>query len=316
MHDQPEAPRLVDTALIPRRRDRAQRIGFAGRGDFLFRAVAEIVAERLGDLTRRFERAAVIGSGGGVMAQALQPLTGALTQFELSPARAAASDATPAATLDPLPLAPGSVDLLVSALELHWANDPVGQMIQMRRALTPDGLLIAALFGGETLTELRACLAEAEIAVAGGLSPRIAPMGEIRELGGLLQRAGLAMPVADSERIRATYPDMRALMLDIRAMGETNMLAARRRVPLGRSVLEEAGRLYRANFPAEDGRIAATFEIVFLTGWAPGPNQPLPLRPGSARMRLADALGTVETSTGEAAAPKTVPDRRDAVPKD
>ena len=175
--------------------------------------------------------------------------------------------------------------------------------MQIRRALRPDGLMIAALFGGRTLHELRSSLAEAEVHTTGGLSPRVAPMGDIRDLGALVQRAGFAMPVADSERFEVSYRSPLHLMRELRAMGETNILAQRRRVPLRRDTLARACEIYASSFPAEGGRITATFEIVFLTGWAPAEGQPKPLRPGSATARLADALGSSEVGTGVAAGP-------------
>ncbi len=183
-------------------------------------------------------------------------------------------------------------DLILHVLSLHWANDPVGQLIQCRRALAPDGLLIAALFGGQTLTELRAALTEAESEVTGGLSPRIAPMGELRDLGGLLQRAGFALPVADQMPLSVTYETPFHLLRDLRAMGETNALTDRLRRPTRRAVLARAAQIYADRHAAPDGRIPATFEIAFLTGWAPAEGQQQPLRPGSAQTRLADALGT------------------------
>lgn len=293
-----QAPELFETGLIARRRDRAQALGFAGGADFLHREAAELIAERLDEITRKFEDAAVIGSGGGVYADSLADKIGQITQIELSPARAQAAGVAPVATLDPLPLEEASLDLVISAFELHWANDPIGQLVQMRRALRPDGLLIAALFGGQTLHELRASLAEAEVETTGGLSPRIAPMGEVRDLGALLQRAGFAMPVADTHRLVASYETPLHLMRELRAMGETNMLTGRRKLPLRRDMLARACEIYAENFPAENGRVAATFELVFLTGWAPAASQPKPLRPGSAQARLADALGTSEVGTG------------------
>lgn len=184
-------------------------------------------------------------------------------------------------------------DLIIHSLGLHWADDPVGQMIQCRRALKPDGLFLAATLGGQTLQELRACLAQAETQVTGGLSPRVAPMAEIRDLGSLLQRAGFALPVADSQTHTASYRDIFHLMHDLRAMGEGNALASRLRVPTQRKVFEEAARLY-VQHHSEAGRIKATFEIVTLTGWAPDASQQQPLRPGSATKRLADALGGTE----------------------
>jgi len=184
---------------------------------------------------------------------------------------------------------------VVHALALHWAEDAVGQLVQCRRALRPDGLMIAALFGGRTLHELRACLSEAEARVTAGLSPRVVPMGEIRDLGALLHRAGFALPVADSLELTVRYETPLHLMRDLRAMGEQNALAGRLRHPTRRAVIAEAARLYAERFTGGDGRVAASFEIVTLTGWAPDAAQPQPLRPGSATTRLADALGTRET---------------------
>ncbi len=200
-----------------------------------------------------------------------------------------------------LALDEGAHDLVIHAMALHWANDPVGQIIQCRRALRPDGLFLAVLFGGRSLQELRAALAEAEAQVTGGLSPRVVPMGEIRDLGGLLQRAGLALPVADGVTLKASYATAFDLMRDLRAMGEGNALADRLRRPTRRGVLLEAARRYSEAFGTPDGRVPATFELIFLTGWAPDASQPQPLRPGSAMQRLADALGTVERDAGEKA---------------
>ncbi len=185
-------------------------------------------------------------------------------------------------------------DLVIHAMALHWANDPVGQIIQSRRALTPDGLFLSLAFGGRTLNELRTALAEAETAVTGGLSPRVAPMAEIRDMGALLQRAGLALPVADTVDLTADYRDVLHLMQDLRAMGEANAMTDRLRHPTRRAVFAEAQRIYADRFARPDGRLPATFELICLTGWAPDASQPQPLRPGSAAQRLADALGTEE----------------------
>jgi SAM-dependent methyltransferase len=193
-----------------------------------------------------------------------------------------------------LDLSPASHDLIVHALCLHWAADPVGQIIQCTRALRPDGLFLAVMFGGQTLAALRACLAEAEIATSGGLSPRIAPMGEVRDLGALLQRAGLALPVADVVPVDASYPSLAAIAQDLRGMGETNALAERLRRPAPRNLFQIAESRYCSAFASADGRLPVRFDLVFLTGWAPHEAQPQPLRPGSARARLADALGTME----------------------
>lgn len=292
-------PGLFDFAALAARRDRAMRLGFAGGADFLWREVAGLLADRLAEVTRTFPRAVVIGTGAGVIAAALPPGT-ELTQLDPSPAMAAAAGAT-VLTGETLPLAESSHDLAVSGLMMHALNDPVGHLIQLRRALKPDGLMLAALFGGQTLHELRASLAEAEAECEGGLSPRVAPMAEIRTLGALLQRAGFAMPVADAERLTVSYASPLHLMRELRAMGETNILSARRRQPLRRATLTRACEIYAGHFGTPDGRVRATFEIVFLTGWAPAPDQPQPLRPGSAKARLADALGVPEISTGEKA---------------
>ena len=197
---------------------------------------------------------------------------------------------------DRLDLMPGAHDLVIHALCLHWANDPVGQLVQCRHALRPDGWFIGLLFGGQTLHELRACLAQAEAEVTGGLSPRVLPMGEIRDLGGLLQRAGFGLPVADSFTTTVRYRDAFHLMRDLRAMGEGNALAARLLRPTRRRVFARAAELYQA-LQGPDGRIPATFEIVVLTGWAPHDSQQKPLRPGSAAYRLADALQAAELPT-------------------
>lgn len=276
-------PRLTDRHALRLHRARTARAPV----DFLHRAAAAEVLDRLGEVNRRFTRAAVIGPMGDLWRDTL---AGAVDEVTLT------------ADAEVLDLPPESVDLAVHALALHWADDPVGQLVQMRHALRPDGLMIAVLFGGESLAELRAVLAEAEIAARGGLSPRVAPMGEIRDLGGLLQRAGFALPVADSHRLTVTYPDTAALMRDLRGMGETNALAARDRRPLPRGFFEDADRRYRAAFPADDGpgRLRATVEFVVLTGWKPAPGQQKPLRPGSAQARLANALGVPELRPGDA----------------
>jgi SAM-dependent methyltransferase len=194
-----------------------------------------------------------------------------------------------------LDLRPQTLDLVIHAMALHWADDPVGQIIQCRRALKPDGLLLMMTLGGQTLHELRAVLAQAETQISGGLSPRIAPMAELRDMGGLLQRGGLALPVADSVPLNVSYADAMSLMKDLRAMGENNALAGRLRCPSKRGVFEHASQLYAHHFSTPDGRITATFDIICLTGWAPDDSQPKPLRPGSATSSLANALNTTET---------------------
>jgi SAM-dependent methyltransferase len=274
-------PRLFDADLLAIRRARAARQGPA---DFLHEAVAAEITERLNAVNRSFTAPAVVTPRGEVW---LRALSGAGLVPRVVP------DA------ETLALDEAAHDLVVHGLALHWANDPVGQLVQARRALRPDGLMLAALFGGETLAELRAALAVAEVETLGGLSPRVAPMGEIRALGALLQRAGLALPVADSRRFDVSYPSALALMRDLRAMGETNVMTDRLRAPMPRAMLARACEIYATGSGAADGRVRASFEVVFLTGWAPGPGQQQPLRPGSARARLADALGVPERPTGE-----------------
>jgi len=266
-------PQLFDRAALARHRARAAATSPAL---FLHEAVADEIEDRIAEVNRSFTDPAVITPWPGIW------------ENRLAGAALLPDD-------DTLSLGPDRHDLVIHALALHWANDPVGQLVQCRHALRPDGLLIAALFGGRTLQELRGCLTDAEARVTGGLSPRVAPMGEIRDLGGLLSRAGLSLPVADSRSIRVSYPTAFHLMRDLRAMGETNALCARPRHPTAREVLGEAARLYAERHADADGRVIATFEVVTLTGWAPAPDQPRPLRPGSATARLADALGATET---------------------
>lgn len=197
---------------------------------------------------------------------------------------------------DTLALSPGAHDLVLHVMALHGANDPVGQLIQCRRALKPDGLFLGIMLGGSTLTELRGALQQAEVDISGGLSPRLSPMGDIRDLGGLLQRAGFALPVADSDLLTVEYRDLTHLMQDLRAMGETNALAARPRHFTRRALFARAAQIYADRHALPNGRLSASFEMVTLTGWAPDESQPKPLRPGSAATRLAEALGTDEVN--------------------
>lgn len=266
-----EAPRLTDRTALNRNRARALR----DPAMFLQETAVEEFKDRLSLVNKSFQSTAIV--------------TGFPAFWS-----AAFPDAKIVADTEVLELDPEAHDLVIHAMALHWANDPVGQMIQCRRALKPDGLFLAALFGGQTLQELRACLAEAESRVTGGLSPRVAPMAEIRDLGGLLQRAGLALPVADSIPLTVIYRSALHLMRDLRAMGEGNALQARLRRPTRRDVVNTAADIYSQTYGDDDGRITATFELIFLLGWAPDDSQPQPLRPGSATARLADALGTKE----------------------
>ncbi len=273
-------PELTDRAKLRLNRRRARRGGSGGM--FLQEEAATELSERQGLVNRAFTAQAVITPFPEIWAQ------------RLPNARIVSDEET-------LDLETGAHDLVIHALCLHWSNDPVGQLIQCRRALRPDGLFLGALFGGQTLVELRAAVAEAEAEVSGGLSPRVAPMAEIRDAGGLLQRAGFALPVADSVTQTVTYADPLALMRDLRAMGEANALAGRLRRFTPRRVIETAAARYRAAFAGPEGRIRATFETIYLAGWAPDVSQPQPLRPGSAQARLAEALGVDETPAGEAA---------------
>lgn len=275
-----EPNQLTDRTALNRNRARA----FA-RPDaalFLHELAASEVKERLELVNRSFTTPAVISALPRIWADVV-----------------AGAQHVPDA--DILDLAEGAHDLVIHAMSLHWANDPVGQLVQCRRALKPDGLFIAALMGGHTLAELRAALAEAESRLTGGLSPRVLPMGEIRDLGGLLQRAGFALPVADSTLRTASYRDAFHLMSDLRAMGEANALAARPRHVSPRGLFIETARIYADAFKDGENRVSATFETIFLTGWAPDPSQPQPLRPGSAEARLADALNTTETPLADPA---------------
>ena len=217
----------------------------------------------------------------------------------LAPTWAPPDGLTVVADEEALPFADAAFDLVVSALALQNVNDLPGTLVQIRRALEPDGLLLAALIGGETLTELRQSFAAAESEIEGGISPRVAPFADVRDLGGLLQRAGFALPVTDVDRVTVRYDSAFALMHDLRRMGATNALVERRRLPLKRPTLMRMAEIYAERFADDDGRVRATFDIVWLSGWAPHPSQQQPLKPGSAQARLADALGTREVSAGE-----------------
>ena len=268
--------------------------------DFLQRRCALDLIERLEGIMRNFPRAVDLSARGGAFREALaqSPATervGTLIEADLSPAMLAGRDG-PRLVLDEerLPFAPGSLDLIVSTLGLHWTNDVVGALIQIRQALKPDGLFLGALLGGSTLTELRQALTDAESEILGGAGSRVSPFADSRDAAGLLQRAGFALPVADVDRVSVSYDHPLKLLADLRQMGETNVLADRHPRPLTRRLLGRASEIYAERFTGPDGRVTATFEIVTLTGLAPHASQPQPLQPGSARMRLADALGTVE----------------------
>jgi SAM-dependent methyltransferase len=294
-------PLIFDRQLLRIRRRRAAAIEPA---TFLLDRVATDLAERLAAVLRRFDLALDLGTPTAAVLRALASLgsIGTIVRADrMPPSGGAAASPFVVADEEALPFTDAAFDLVVSALALQFVNDLPGALVQICRALKPDGLFLAALIGGETLTELRQSFAVAESEVEAGVSPRVAPFADLRDLGALLQRAGFALPVTDIDRVTVRYDSVFALMRDLRRMGATNALINRRRVPLRRATLMRMAEIYGARFSDDDGRIRATFEIVWLSGWAPHPSQQQPLRPGSAKARLADALGTREISTGEKA---------------
>lgn len=280
---------VFDRALVRRRRDRA--VSEFTDHSFLFDEIAERLADRLEDVLRPFPMALDIGCHDGAMGRALAGRKGIerLVACDLSPAFARAARGV-AADEEFLPFAPGSFDVAVSNLSLHWVNDLPGALVQIRQALKPDGFFCAAMLGGDTLIELRRCLYEAEMAVSGGVSPRVSPFAEIKDAGGLLQRAGFALPVVDSDTLTVTYADAFALMRELRGMGETNAVLARRKVPVTRGLLFDAARRYAELYAEPDGRIPVTFHVLYLAGWAPHESQQQPLKPGSGAIPLGRAL--------------------------
>lgn len=269
-------PRLFDRVLLRIRQDRAARQGSA---TFLLDRVAEDMAERQQAVLREFFDGIDLGTPGD---QVRAALIGSVRQLH--------AVVLPLSDKEPLALAPASIDLAVSALALQFVNDLPGVLTQIRRALKPDGLFLAAMVGGETLTELRLSFAAAESEMEGGASPHVAPFADLRDLGALLQRAGFALPVTDVDRIVVRYDNAFALMQDLRRMGATNILNERRRTPSRRATFLRMAQIYVERFSDPDGRIRATFDIVWLSGWAPHESQQKPLKPGSAKMSLADAV--------------------------
>jgi NADH dehydrogenase [ubiquinone] 1 alpha subcomplex assembly factor 5 len=291
---------IFDRRAVRRQRERAAAALPAH--DFLFREAASRLAERLDEVRRTFPLALDLGSHGGVLGEALRGRGGieTLVETDLSLALAQRARGLRVVTDEEfLPFAPDTFDLALSCLSLHWVNDLPGALLQLRHALKPDGLLLVSLLGGDTLHELRRALLEAEAETAGGASPRVSPFADVREAGALLQRAGFALPVIDSDTVTVSYPDALALMRDLRGMGEGNALSERRRCFSRRDVLLRAAERYQALFADEAGRVPATFRIVTLTAWAPHAAQPKPLRPGSAAARLAEALGSAERPAGD-----------------
>jgi SAM-dependent methyltransferase len=291
------APLVFDRLLVRRRLERAVRGGYA---DFLLRRAVEDLDERLATVLRRFSRAVDVGTPTAAVAEWLATSGRVDEVVRLAPAEEARGAATVLGDAEALPFAPERFDLAVSLLALHSVNDLPGALVQIRRALKPDGLFLGALLGGATLHELRHAFTQAEAELEGGVSPRVAPFADVSDLGGLLQRAGFALPVADIEPVTVRYADPLGVLRDLRAMGLTNALEARRKLPLRRATLLRALELYAARFADADGRVRATFEIAWLSGWAPHESQQKPLAPGSARVRLADALGVEEHKAGKA----------------
>lgn len=291
MSDSAAAHLPFDRELLDHRRRRAVRRGTSG-ADFLHRRVAEDLAERLSLVQRRFAIGVDLGGFEGQLADAVR--AGAqvdrLIRVERDAVFLGAGFEAVVGDEEALPLADDSVDLVVSSLSLHLTNDTPGAFVQIRRALKPDGLFLAAVLGGESLSELRASLLQAEAEISGGASPRVAPFADLRDLGGLLQRTGFALPVIDQDRLVVRYDTMFALLADIRALGLANMLRDRSRRPVSRALFLRAAQIYAERFSDPDGRVRATFDIVFLSGWKPHESQQKPLKPGSAQASLAEAL--------------------------
>lgn len=270
------APMLFDRALLRARQRRARKLGSA---DFLLDRVAEDIDERLHAVLRDFSSVADVWTPGDILRGPIRARFKTLTHLELED------------SLDEvLPFQPGSLDLVISALAFQFVNDLPGVLAQIRRALRPDGLLLAAMIGGDTLTELRQCFAAAEAECEGGVSPRVAPFADLRDVGGLLQRAGFALPVTDLDHIVVRYDNALALTADLRRMGATNILVERRRTPTRRATLLRMAQIYAERFADPDGRIRATYDVIWLSGWAPHESQPKPLQPGSAKASLEEAV--------------------------
>jgi NADH dehydrogenase [ubiquinone] 1 alpha subcomplex assembly factor 5 len=307
MSSSADAMNVFDRALVRQHRTRAAR-NFE-EADFLFMEGAERLFDRLLDIKRTFDVGLDLGCHAGEMAGVIVG-SGRVSDFfqsDLSPAMAERAAMNGARTIcvdeEALPINFGSLDLVTSNLSMHWINDLPGALSQIRMALKPDGLFLGSIFGSDTLPELRTVLSEAEIELDGGLSPRISPFADVRDLGALLQRAGFSLPVVDSDVITVRYENPIKLLHDLRGMGETNAVLERRKTPLRRTTLMHALGRYVEQYADKDGRVPATFHILTMTAWAPASNQQQPLRPGSAKSRLADALDGDEISLGEKANP-------------
>jgi NADH dehydrogenase [ubiquinone] 1 alpha subcomplex assembly factor 5 len=306
----PDPAKPFDRLTVRRHRDRAAA-GFDAHA-FLFDEIGERLLDRLSDIRRPFPRVLELGCRDGRLSPRLRAIgSDVFVRADLSQAMARTAGmrhpgaSTLVADEEMLPFADRGFDLVVSNLALHWVNDLPGALAQIRRALRPDGLLLASLFGGETLTELRSSLLAADVTVSNGASPRVSPFCDVRDAAHLLSRAGFALPVADVDRIAVTYTDALALMRELRGMGETNALALRQRGFTPPATLAAAGAHYAKTFAAADAsdRVRASFEVIYLAAWQPHESQQKPLRPGAATTRLADALGTAEEPAGDSARP-------------
>lgn len=295
-------PAVFDRKLLRLRRDRAAKD--IGAFDFLLRDVAGRLGERLEMVKRAFPVMLELG-GHGVMAQALQKRAGTETVITSDISRGMAAQAGMGVVADEefLPFAPNSLDAVISNLSLHWANDLPGALLQLRHALKPDGLFMAAVLGGETLRELRDSLMAAELTVTGGASPRVSPFIDLRDMGALLQRAGFALPVVDSDIITVDYSSPLKLMQDLRGMGASNATYNRLLKPTRRGVIMEAAKIYHDKYGNAAARVPATFQVIYAIGWRPHDSQQKPLKPGQAKIKLADALKTEEISADDKATP-------------
>ena len=295
---------LFDRVLLKHRRNRAA--GNLSQYSFLAKRAFDDMLDRVESITRDFDHALILGGGPDLREElARRPAAGKigwLAQSDLAPS-VAARLGHPALAINEeyLPVADHALDLVLAPMNLHWTNDLPGVLVQINRALKPDGFFAGALFGGASLTELRQSLMTAESELTGGASARVSPLAGTFDMAALLQRAGFAMPVADIDRVTVRYDNVFKLMHDLRGMGETNMLAERSRKPATRALMMRTAEIYAERFADPDGRIRASFEIVHFGGWAPHPDQPRAKRPGSATTRLADALGVKEHSAGEKA---------------
>lgn len=287
--------RIFDRALVRKRRDRAAHIDDAG-AMYLFDQTAMALSERLDLVKRSFSVVLELGAANGSLTKILRQRVGVehVISADFSPHISIKAGHNLVADEEFLPFAPASMDAVISNLALHWVNDLPGSLLQIRNILKPDGLFMATLLGGETLRELRDVMMQAEMNISGGASPRVSPLVDMRDMGALMQRAGFNLPVIDSEIVTVHYTHPFRLMHDLRAMGAANAVAARLRTPTSRSMMLEVARLYQEKYADQDGHVPASFEIIYVVGWSPHASQQKPMQPGTARQRLADALGTDE----------------------